>query len=487
MNILRKAFIIAAAIALAATASAQSNKRMAFDSNKQFKIAQFTDIHWCDDSTTLCQRTLATMQAVINAERPDLILLTGDIVTDHPAVKGWESIINFFHKQGIPYAVTMGNHDAEFLSKDSIYTMLTNDPVYVGVRGNQVSGYGNMTIALHASDGSNKVNGVIYLIDSNDYPTNNIFGHYDWIHFDQLEWYRRESDRFAAANNGKPVPSLAYFHIPLMEYAQVVNKPDTFGTPGEGVAAGGVNSGFFAQVLDKGDIMGIFAGHDHMNDFIGLRSEVALAFGRCSGWNAYGTLQRGARIVLLQEGKRHFDTWITTEKGKEPVYHYPSGINSIDESGEYLKASNISPKKNGVAYTYYEGAIKSCKEVDSLKPLKKGTMSNFNIDQAAAEDHFAYDFNTLFYAPEKAVYKFRMRSDDGAQLTIDSKLVIDNDGSHSANYVVGIVALEAGYHHMHLRYFEDYMGQELKLRFQTPNIDEQPVTDDMLFVPNGKN
>ena len=79
-----------------------------------------------------------------------------------------------------------------------------------------------------------------------------------------------------------------------------------------------------------------------------------------------------------------------------------------------------------------------------------------------------------------------MRSDDGAKLYIDGKLVIDNDGSHSANFVVGKVALEAGYHHMYIRYFEDYMGQELKLRFQTPNNFERPVSDDMLFLPTEK-
>lgn len=485
MNILRKAFLFAA-IAIATAVSAQSTKRMAFDSNHEFKIAQFTDIHWCDDSIAKCEKTLASMQAVIDTEKPDLIIITGDVITDHPAVKGWKSIINFFHKQGIPYAVTMGNHDAEFLSKDSIYTMLTDDPVYVGVRGNQVSGYGNMTISLYASDGSDKVNGVIYLIDSNDYPKDNLFGKYDWIHFDQIEWYRRESDRFTAKNGGKPVPSLAYFHIPLMEYAQVVGKPDTFGNPCEGIGSGGVNSGMFASILDKGDIMGVFAGHDHVDDYIGIRSDVALAFGRNSGWNAYGFFERGGRIVVMKEGKRQFDTWITTAKGKEAVYHFPSGITSIEENGEYLKASNVKPKKNGVAYTYYEGAIKSCKEVDGFKPLKKGTMANFIIDQAPVEDHYAYDFNTLFLAPEKAVYKFRLRSDDGAKLYIDGKLVIDNDGSHSANFVVGKVALEAGYHHMYIRYFEDYMGQELKLRFQTPNIFERPVSDDMLFLPTEK-
>ena len=475
--------LVAAIAALALVASAQSTRRMAFGNDGRFKIAQFTDIHWCDDSIEACQRTLQSLQAVIDTERPDLNVLTGDIVTDHPALKGWKSIIAFFEKQNIPFVVTMGNHDGEFMSKDSIYTLLTDSPNYVGIKGNHVHGYGNMTVSLYASDGSDRVQNVIYLIDSNDYASNTIFGHYDWIHFNQIEWYRRESDRFAAKNGGNPVPSVAFFHIPIMETDHVVGLPDTYGNAKERFGKG-INSGLFASMLEKGNMVGVFAGHDHMNDYVGIRSEVTLGFGRCSGWNAYGTLERGARIVELQEGSRHFDTWITTAKGREAVYHSPSGITSIEESQPYLAPVKASKVKNGVNYTYYEGNIESCNEIAKLKPLRKGTTDNFRIDLFDTADHFAYDFHALFDAPEKAVYKFRLRSDDGAQLFIDGHMIIDNDGSHSANFVVGKVALEKGLHRIEIKYFEDYMGQELLLRYQTPDIDETPVTPEMLFIEN---
>ena len=475
--------LVAAIAALALAASAQSTRRMAFGNDGRFKIAQFTDIHWCDDSIEACQRTLQSLQAVIDAERPDLNVLTGDIVTDHPALKGWKSIIAFFEKQNIPFVVTMGNHDGEFMSKDSIYTLLTDSPNYVGIKGNHVHGYGNMTVSLYASDGSDRVQNVIYLIDSNDYASNTIFGHYDWIHFNQIEWYRRESDRFAAKNGGNPVPSVAFFHIPIMETDHVVGLPDTYGNAKERFGKG-INSGLFASMLEKGNMVGVFAGHDHMNDYVGIRSEVTLGFGRCSGWNAYGTLERGARIVELQEGSRHFDTWITTAKGREAVYHSPSGITSIEESQPYLAPVKASKVKNGVNYTYYEGNIESCNEIAKLKPLRKGVTDDFRIDLFDTADHFAYDFHALFDAPEKAVYKFRLRSDDGAQLFIDGHMIIDNDGSHSANFVVGKVALEKGLHRIEIKYFEDYMGQELLLRYQTPDIDETPVTPEMLFIEN---
>lgn len=338
MNILRKAFLFAA-IAIATAVSAQSTKRMAFDSNHEFKIAQFTDIHWCDDSIAKCEKTLASMQAVIDTEKPDLIIITGDVITDHPAVKGWKSIINFFHKQGIPYAVTMGNHDAEFLSKDSIYTMLTDDPVYVGVRGNQVSGYGNMTISLYASDGSDKVNGVIYLIDSNDYPKDNLFGKYDWIHFDQIEWYRRESAAHKAANGGVPVPSLAFMHIPVPEYAEAACDQNTLliGTRKEASCNPKINTGLFSAMLLGRDVMGMFVGHDHVNDYICDWKGMALAYGRYSGGHTvYHDIQgdNGARVIELTEGVRGFDTWIRLRIGNKKINEvkYPTDfLRSGDE------------------------------------------------------------------------------------------------------------------------------------------------------------
>lgn len=474
----------AIAIAFALTAAAQSNRKFTFGADGKFKIAQFTDIHWCDDSIDHCKRSLASMQAVIDAEKPDLNVLTGDIVTDYPAEKGWKSIISFFEKQGIPFIVTMGNHDAEFMSKDSIYNMLTDSPMYAGIKGNHVSGYGNMTVSLYASDGSDKVKNVIYLIDSGDYAKNQFHAHYDWIHFDQIAWYRRESECFASKNGGKPVPSVMFLHIPLLETRAVDDDPDSFGQKLDTDAVG-VNSGMFASILEEGDVVAVFGGHDHMNDYVGMRSGVALGYGRTSGWLAYGTLERGARILQLQEGSRHFDTWITTPKGKETVYHAPSGITSIDESQEYMPAKTAKKVKNGVAYSYYADFNDlTVSAIANHKVTKSGICQGFDIEQYTDKqpDHFAYVFTTLFDAPERAAYKFRLHNDDGAQLYIDGKLVLDNDGSHSAMWTFGKICLEKGLHRIEIKYFEDYMGQELKLFFQTPDIDETLVTPSMLFV-----
>jgi hypothetical protein len=46
--------------------------------------------------------------------------------------------------------------------------------------------------------------------------------------------------------------------------------------------------------------------------------KIALCYGYFSGGNSYGDLPlNGARIILLEEGKRNFSTWIRRIDGKE--------------------------------------------------------------------------------------------------------------------------------------------------------------------------
>ena len=71
------------------------------------------------------------------------------------------------------------------------------------------------------------------------------------------------------------------------------------------------------------DVMGVFVGHDHHNDFIGQECGIALAYGRVTGYDADSDLERGARIIELQENQFSFTSWITTPKGSEYCYHYP--------------------------------------------------------------------------------------------------------------------------------------------------------------------
>lgn len=355
-----------------------AQRQLSFQNGK-FKIVQFTDLHWTSGSPK-CAETESTIRTILKSENPDIAILTGDIVTEAPAINGWMSVVEIFNNAKVPFVVTMGNHDAEHMAKDSIYDLLQKSPYYVGTKGpGDVMGCGNCVIPIFDSMTKKKVESVLYCIDSNDYQPDKLYGVYDWIHFDQIAWYRKQSAHFASCNNGRPLPSLAFFHIPLLEYNELIGDGKTFGNDREGgVASSKVNSGIFASFLDRKDVMGVFAGHDHDNDYVGINKRILLGYGRVTGADAYGELIRGARIIELYEGEFKFDTWIATLSGREAIYYYPSGLNSDEERVmNYFPAMNVASPKQGVAYTYYEGQCKRVADITSCLKVKEGIMRNF--------------------------------------------------------------------------------------------------------------
>ncbi|MBK5721211.1 metallophosphoesterase [Dysgonomonas sp. Marseille-P4677] len=461
----------------------KGNYQLKFNKNGEFKIAQFTDIHWSNKSPN-CPKTVEVIKSVLQAEKPDIAILTGDIVTDAPAKEGWLAIAKIFADTKTPWAVTLGNHDAETgVSRKEIFDIIESLPYFIGEKGPEMTGCGNYVLPIQSSQNT-KTAAALYCIDTNNKPPANKYGHYDWIHFDQIEWYRKTSDKLTAQNNNTPLPALAFFHIPVLEFNNVVGKETTIGNKEEGVASPEINSGMFCSMVEKKDVMGIFVGHDHDNDYIGIEQGIALAFGRTSGIDAYGDLERGSRIIMMYEGKNKFDTWIRTPKGTELMYYYPSGLSSIDEGAmEYLPAKNIKVKQQGVSYSYYEGTrFKSTDQIKSTKPIKTGILNNISIASAAAQDSMAFTFKTWIKIPERGVYRFYTYSDDGSTLFIDGKLVVDNDGSHSMRRRDGKIALEAGFHELEVLYFEDYMGEILEVGYSSRNIREDILPDNILFI-----
>jgi hypothetical protein len=241
----------------------------------------------------------------------------------------------------------------------------------------------------------------------------------------------------------------------------------------------------FASFVEMKDVQGVFVGHDHNNDYIGITSGIALAFGRVGGTDAYGYLERGARIIELNEDRpRCFTTWIRVPSGVEQRFYYPSGLTGDQEKNSvYLPAQSVEPATNGVAYRYYEGKFQSVDEISQAAVVQNGTLPNFSIREAAAEDDFAYEFRTLIRIPERGVYRFHLFSDDGSRLYVDGQTTVDNDGSHGEERTTGDVALEAGFHDLRVLYFEDYMGQTLEVELSTKDMAKALIPAGWLYLP----
>ena len=286
----------------AAGGDARSLSVLKFNGNGKFKIVQFTDIHF-NNSLGRSDSTLVLMRKVLGMEKPDLVVLTGDVVTAADTKNGWLKVTKVLIDAKVPWAVSLGNHDAQFeLSKEEIIHLVSSLPYCVTVAGpKEVLGCGNYVLGIEASS-SRKIAALCYVFDSQMYDGDD----YAWITFSQIKWYREQSDAFKEQNNGEPLPALAFFHIPLPEYKEVRG----IGIFDEKVCSPVLNSGLFTSMVECKEVMGVFVGHDHDNNYIGCLRDICLAYGSTSGRSSYGHIGRGARVIELYEGQRRFDSWI---------------------------------------------------------------------------------------------------------------------------------------------------------------------------------
>lgn len=319
-------------------------KELKFNEDKSFKIIQFTDIHYIpgNDSSKVA---LALLREAIDAEKPDLVVITGDLIWREPAMECLDSVLAPIVERNVPWAYVLGNHDSERdMTRDSIMMYAMEKPnCYAQIGPDHLNGIGNYIIELKSSQ-NDSVRSILYFFDSGDYATlknqytsDKEIGGYGWLSFDQIAWYRNNSKEYYIKNDSTLVPSFAFFHIPLREYTVMAKSGNIVGTRNENECPALLNSGMFTAMRESGDIMGTFVGHDHDNDYIGVYQDIALAYGRYSGGKTvYNNLGlNGCRVIELTEGDRSFTSYIRL-LGGEKIHEvkYPDSFKVEDDKAE---------------------------------------------------------------------------------------------------------------------------------------------------------
>lgn len=309
--------------------SPMKSQDLKFGEDKKFKIVQFTDVHWKADSIA-SEEAGERMSEVLDAEKPDLVIFTGDVIFGKPADKSMRCALEPTIKRGIPFAVTFGNHDDELgMSRKELYDFIKDMPGNLTSTVEGLSGVTNFILPVKASDGS-KDAALLYVFDSHSYSTLKHLKGYGWIKHDQVQWYLNESKKFTESNGGTPLTALSFFHIPLPEYHEAVNNEGSFliGTRKEEACNQEINTGMFAAMQEAGDVLGVFVGHDHVNDYAVSWKGIMLCYGRYTGGKTvYHDISggNGARIIELTEGVRQFRSWIRLKDGQViNEFTYPS-------------------------------------------------------------------------------------------------------------------------------------------------------------------
>lgn len=424
---------------------ASEDPTIKFNENGKLKIAQLTDTHLCWDNQTEYEKTYNQLCSILDTEKPDLVILTGDVVTgDGGADQALEKFFNAIDERNVPYISLYGNHDRERdLSEWDLAEAVSKHPMSLNTMEN---GYlDDIALPVMSADGK-KVAAVLYCIDSNDYSQVPECYDYAWISHNQIAWYEQQSKAFAKANGNIPVPSYAFFHIPLIEFNDAYNRNCVSGVREEGECPGELNSGLFSAFVENQDVHGVFCGHDHDNDYIATEGNIALVYGRYSGdQTVYNNLEKGIRIIELTEGDFGFRTWIR-QRDLSTVYDETIDMD-IDHT--LIKAVPAEGKEHGVTRTRYDN-------VPSIEVMEEqGTKGETDVVAYPRSwgnlgtPNYGYSYDGYLYVPESGLWNLCVQADNQVMVAIDGFEFADQPGRGGWGKVRA--NLEKGFHHVHIR------------------------------------
>lgn len=325
-----------------------------FTTDRNLKILQLTDVHigggWM--SAKKDSMSINAVASMVTAEKPDLVIVTGDISFPVPfqagtlnnknAAKIFAALMESLEVYWVP---VYGNHDTEaysLYSREQLSEFYGSDDLkycLFEAGSEEVDGYGNSAILVKNS--KDVITQSLFLFDSHSYTDGDLFGifwKYDNIHDSQIEWYKKLVGEFNAQNakaiengyadgeeknealkNFGTVPSLAFYHIPSEEYMTAWKeycengRKDTenvkliYGTAGESgrvICIGIHPDNLFETMQELGSTKGIFCGHDHLNNFSLEYKGIRLTYGYSIDYLAYSGIskigtQRGCTIITV--------------------------------------------------------------------------------------------------------------------------------------------------------------------------------------------
>lgn len=255
------------------------------------KVLQIADLHewmFVEDGMkvkeTLKPATERFINALLEQEKPDLVVLSGDNAFPlntfaeflfKITLKTYGRFATIMEERQQPWTLTFGNHDSECLcSKKQILEEMAKYQYFVGgledgenyseyhVERNDENSYldaryGNFHIPVKNKKG--EIFYQIILLDSGSYAGTPApeGAPYRYVTDDMVDWYLEKQEGL------ENVPSLIFTHIPLFEHKEAYEQGrDQTGQWG-GFSPSDTRSTLFERALAVGNLKGIMVGHNH--------------------------------------------------------------------------------------------------------------------------------------------------------------------------------------------------------------------------------
>ena len=242
----------------------------------KFKIMQAADLHLstglgvcrepeppghnggkCDADS----RTLEFVGKLLDQEKPDLVVLSGDQVNGETAPDAQSAVFKYaelFIRRNIPFATIFGNHDdSGSLSRTALMSLTQSLPYSLAEPGPAtIDGVGNYIVEVLARGTSTHSALTLYLLDTHGTsPDERQYRGYDWLKKNQIDWFHETAQGLKKAHKEYTHVhmDLAFIHIPLPEYRDADNY--RVGEWREAPMAPAFNSGFKDALVEEGVLL----------------------------------------------------------------------------------------------------------------------------------------------------------------------------------------------------------------------------------------
>ena len=331
------------------------NGEFTFVTDRELKILHMTDVHFGGGwmSFNKDRMSINAVATMIQTEKPDLVVVTGDIAYPVPFQAGTFNnktsammFITLMEQLEVPWTVTFGNHDTEsysYYSREKVSGFYADESLKYCLfsKGPEdIDGYGNHVI--HVKNTAGVITQELIFMDSHSYTDGDIFGlfwKYDNIKQNQVDWYKDVITN--AQKNNPDVKSLLFFHIPLVEYRDAYDEllaNDKKATANAEIIAGKVGEkdpyvycgmhedNLFETILELGSTQATFCGHDRLNNIVMRYKGVDLTYGMSVDYLAYvgiskqGT-QRGCTVITVNPDGSYTQSFENYYQDKyDPLY-----------------------------------------------------------------------------------------------------------------------------------------------------------------------
>ncbi|MCQ2483800.1 MAG: metallophosphoesterase [Clostridia bacterium] len=353
------------------------NNKLKFNSDGKFIILQVSD---AQDMHIPRKGMFKMLNKVYDKVNPDLIVLTGDnilgnhindapignrqnVKTKKGTLKRMKKALGFLldpiEKRGIPFAFHYGNHDDRNMisKKEQAEIYGSYDHCIPYENDDETVDYVNYNVPIYDSKGE-KMKYNIWMIDSAGDGENGV-GSHEWVKPETLDWYVRKS-RELQLENGSPVMSLMFQHIPVLETVDffmecdkddkgaVLNRADNkyyklnpekaTGFAFEYPATVEKDFGQLDMLRKRGDVCALVFGHDHLNSFTGELDGVNIVQSPGASFRSYGNMiSRGVRVFEIDENDTSSFRTYTISYFDLFGKKFPSVLRYIFNADEYEK------------------------------------------------------------------------------------------------------------------------------------------------------